>query len=165
MKRRTIVALLSCIALALSLYVTPSASAASAEEEVLQVAKTFVKAFNTNDYKLIYSLYLQSPKTSKFIINKAGAFLYQGWEEIGEQCKSALNPENPQGTFYVTLHNPQVNTLTDNVAVITGYLILTVNPPVSKDQTIIQSRLTFVVQKVGEKWYIAHEHSSAFPTE
>jgi hypothetical protein len=55
--------------------------------------------------------------------------------------------------------------LGDNVAVITGYLVITANPPVEKEQITMQSRLTFVVQKVGGKWYIAHEHTSAFPTE
>ena len=164
MRTRTLVALLSCIAL-LSLYVTPSASAASAEEEVMQVATNFVKAFNINDYKLFHSLYLQSPKTSKFIGGKSGAFLLQGWEAIGEQIKRALNPEYPQETFYVKLHNPEVNMLADNAAFITGYLTLTINPPAEKEQIIGQSRITLVVQKVGGKWYIAHEHTSAFPTE
>jgi len=165
MRTRTFIRLLSCMCMVVCLYGMPAASATSDEEDVLQVATNFVKAFNTNDYKLIYSLYLQSPKTSKFIINKAGAFLYQGWEEIGEQCKNTLNPEYPKGSFYVTLHNPEANILTDNVAVLTGYIVLTVNPPIAKEQTIIQARLTFVVQKLGGKWYIAHEHTSAFPTE
>jgi uncharacterized protein (TIGR02246 family) len=165
MKKHTIYGLLITVTLVFCLSVAPTANAASAEEEVLQVATTFVKAFNINDYKLIYSLYLQSPKTSKFMPGKSGAFLLQGWDAIGEQCKRALNPEYPKGSRIGTLHNPDVAMLGDNVAVITGYITLTTNPPVEKEQTIGQIRLTFVVQKVGGKWYIAHEHTSALPTE
>ena len=165
MRKKTIYGLLIIVTLVFCLSVAPSATAASAEEEVLQVATTFVKAFNINDYKLIYSLYLQSPKTSKFITNKQGAFLLQGWDAIGEQCKRALNPEYPQGAFIGTLHNPDVFMLEDNVAVITGYITLTVNPPVEDEQTIYQMRITFVVKKVGGKWYIAHEHTSNLPME
>jgi hypothetical protein len=165
MRKKTIYGLLIIVTLVFCLSVTPSATAASAEEEVLQVATTFVKAFNNNDYKLIYSLYLQSPKTSKFINSEAGAFLLQGWDAIGEQCKRALNPEYPQGTFIGTLHNPDVFMLEDNVAVLAGYITLTVNPPVQNEQTINQLRITFVVKKFGGKWYIAHEHTSNLPVE
>jgi hypothetical protein len=165
MKKKTIYSLLIIFILGFCLSVAPSATAASPEDEVLQVATTFVKAFNNNDYKLIHSLYLQSPKTSKFINSEAGAFLLQGWDAIGEQCKRALNPEYPQGTFIGTLHNPDVFMLEDNVAVIAGYITLTVNPPVQKEQTINQMRITFFVKKVGGKWYIAHEHTSNLPVE
>ena len=165
MRKRTIYGLLFIVTLVFCLSVTPSATAASAEEEVLQVATTFVKAFNNNDYKSIYSLYLQSPKTSKFINSEAGALLLQGWDAIGEQCKRALNPEYPQGTFIGTLHNPDVFMLEDNVAVITGYITLTTNPPVQSEQTINQMRMTFVVKKDRGKWYIAHEHVSNLPVE
>ena len=57
MRKRTIYGLLFIVTLVFCLSVTPSATAASAEEEVLQVATTFVKAFNNNDYKSIYSLF------------------------------------------------------------------------------------------------------------
>lgn len=153
-----------CIVLVVGLSFSSSA-VASDEDDVLQVATNFINAFNNNDYKLFYSLWLQSPKTSKFIGGKSGAFLLQGWEAIGKQVKRALNPEYPQGTFYATLHNIEVNMLADNAAFITGYLTLIINPPAVKEQIIGQSRTTLIVQKVGGKWYIAHEHTSAFPTE
>jgi len=165
MKRKSVYGTLIIVTLVFCLALAPSATAASDEEEVLQVATNFVKAFHDNDYKSIHSLYLQSPKTSKFINSKSGAFLLQGWNAIGEQCKSVLNPEYPQGTFIGALHHPDVVMLDDNVAVISGYITLTANPPAENEQTIYQMRMTFVVKKDKGKWYIAHEHVSNLPVE
>jgi hypothetical protein len=70
MRTRSILGLLVCMCLVLCLYMTPSANAASAEEEVLQVAINYVKADNTNDFKLMDSLFWHSPKTISFLARK-----------------------------------------------------------------------------------------------
>jgi uncharacterized protein (TIGR02246 family) len=162
MRTRTFIGLLSCLCLVLCLCVTPSANAA-AEEEVLQVMTNFHKAFSTGDLELMYSLHWHSPNTTKFTPSKSGAFLTQGWEAIEEGWKETLKPEFPKGTYSNSTHNTQVTMLADNVAVITGYFIMTINPPAEKEQTISQFRQTLVVQKIGGKWLIVHEHTSEFP--
>ena len=53
--------------------------------------------------------------------------------------------------------------LSDNVAIITSYNVCTVNPPAVKEQATYLVRGTFVVQKIGGKWLIVHEHSSLVP--
>ncbi|MCG6537001.1 MAG: nuclear transport factor 2 family protein, partial [Syntrophales bacterium LBB04] len=151
------------ITLAFFLALAPSANAASAEDEVLQVVTNFAKAATTNDTELMSSLWWNSPKTSTFGPPKGMAFLYQGYETIMMWMKD-LN-KYPVGTNVRTIHDPQVTMLGDNVAVITAYSIFIQNPPIVKEQTTSQERMTFVVQKIGGKCLIVHGHGSAFPTE
>jgi len=165
MKTKTIVGLLLCIVLALCIYFTPFANAASAEEEVLQVMTNFHKAFSDGDLALMCSLHWQSPKITKFTPSKGGAFLAQGWEAVKEGWEDTLRSEYPKGTYANSLSNPWVTMLGDNAAVITGYFILTINPPAVKEQSINQIRQTLVVQKISGKWLIVHEHSSMLPVE
>jgi len=136
---------------------------ASDEEDVLQVAENWAKAINSSDLELMSSIHWQSPETSKFTPAKNGAFLTQGWGTIEEGWKENL--EYPAGTINATLHNPHVTILGDNVAVITVYQIMTINPPAAEVQQTGQMRQTLVVQKTGGKWLIVHEHSSTLPTE
>jgi|WetSurMetagenome_2_1015567.scaffolds.fasta_scaffold24671_2 hypothetical protein len=163
MKVRTMIGLLSCIALAFCLYMTPSADAASAEEEVLQVVTYFAKAMNTNDTERMSSLWWNSQKTSTFGPPKAMAFLCQGYESI-VMWFNDMN-KSPVGSYVRSFQNPQVTMLNDNIAVITAYSIFIQNPPVVKEQFVSQERSTFVVQKIGGKWVIVHAHASAFPAE
>lgn len=163
MKTRTIVALLSCIALALCLYITPSASAASAEDEVLQVVTNWTKATNTANFELFSSLWWNSPKTSSFAPPKSLAFLTQGHEAIVNNLKDMF--EYPEGTVNTSHHNTQVTMLGDNIAVITLYRIFTINPPMVTEQSVEQQRQTLVVQKIDGKWVIVHDHGSMLPTE
>ena len=163
MKTKNIVGLLTCVALALCLYITPSANAASAEEEVLQVLTNFVKAQNNNDTKLMSSIWWNSPKTSTYGPPKGLAFLTQGWDSIMMWFED-MN-KYPAGTYLRTFHDPQVTVLEDNIAVITAYSVFTQNPPAVKEQTTGQERMTFVVQKIGGKWLIVHAHGSIFPIE
>lgn len=156
MRIRTCVILFSCIVFAFCLYVTPSTTAATAEEEVLQVAVNWAKAFNNRSFESISSIHWQSPAISKYTPNKDGAFLTEGWEAIGAGWKGI---ETIEGSFSVTLHNPRVTMVGDNAGIITGYTNIINNDIVS------QSRITLVVQKINGKWLIVHEHSSAFPTE
>jgi hypothetical protein len=147
--------------LVLCLSVAPSAVAASAEDEVLQVMTNWFKAFNTNDYELMSSLWWHSPKTSSFSPWKSGAFLAEGWDRMAEDWKSTF--KLPIGTFVNSLRHPQVMMLGDNAAIISGYNVATWNPPVVKEQASFLVRGTFVVQKIGGKWLIVHEHSSMVP--
>jgi hypothetical protein len=163
MRIKTFVGLLSCMCLALCLYLTPSANAATPEDEILQVVTNFAKAMNTNDSALMSSLWWNSPKTSTFGPPKAMAFLYQGYESI-MMWFNDMN-KNPVGSYIRSFHNPQVTMLNDNIAVITVYSIFIQNPPVVKEQNISQERTTFVVQKIGGKWLIVHGHASALPVE
>ena len=161
MKRHTI--LLFSLLLVLCLSAVPSVMAASAEEEVLQVMTNWFKAFNTNNFELMSSLWWHSPKTSSFGPSKSGAFLGEGWDGMAEDLKSTY--KQPIGTFANSLRHPQVMMLGDNVAIITGYNVAITNPPAVKEQTTALVRGTFVVQKINGKWLIVHEHSSVVPVE
>jgi len=121
MKTRTMVGLLSCLTLVIFIYITPPASAASAEEEALQVMSNWVKALNTLDYEVMKSLYWKSPKASGFGPSKGDAFLTQGWEAIMKGFDSF--PSLPAGTYSVASHHAQATMLGDNVAVLTQYFI------------------------------------------
>lgn len=163
MKKYIMCGLLIAVTLAFCLYVTPSATAASAEEEVLQVMTDWIKAYNIMDLDLMSSLYSHSPKTSSFGPRIGYPFLFQGWEVIGKSWESDF--KMPEGAVSISSHNTQVTMLGDNVAIITGYNNAIVNPPAMKEQTIYQVRQTFVVQKIRGKWLIVHEHASFFPLE
>lgn len=163
MRSKTLCGLLLCVTLAFCLALPPSATAASAEEEVLQVITNWDKAMNTADFDLMSSLYWHSAKMSEFAPAEGFPFLYQGWEALETWWKNYLGL--PAGTFISTRHNIQVTILLDNVAIVTSYQNLVVNPPVMKEQTIIQGRNTTVVQKIRGKWLIVHGHGSVFPVE
>jgi uncharacterized protein (TIGR02246 family) len=163
MRRKIFLGFLSCVALAIFLCITPYANAASAEDEVLQVMTNWFKAFNTNDAALMDSLYWNSPKTTKFGPGMDSAFLGQGWELNAGSWRSAF--KEPIGTYVNTPSHIQATMLTENVAIITGYNTQTYTDPTSKAQTISQVRGTFVVQKIGGKWLIVHEHSSILPVK
>lgn len=163
MKTKTIVGLLLCIVLALCVYFTPPANAASAEEEVLQVMTNWFKAYNTNDADLIASLYWSSPKLTAFCPDPSSAFLIQGWELNAAGWKPIAKA--PIGAYVNTPSHIQVTMLTDNVAIITGYNTETDTDPTTKAQTVYHVRGTFVVQNIGGKWLIVHEHSSILPVK
>lgn len=163
MRKKTIYGLLCVVTLAFCLAFAPSSTAASTEEEVLQVAENFAKAMNTADFDLMSSLWWHSPKTTHFAPFKVSPFLTQGWEALEIWWKTYLG--FPAGTFICSIHNPQVTMLEDNIAIITFYQTFVGNPPVVKEQSIAQVRGTFVVQKIGGKWLIVHEHSSGLPVE
>lgn len=163
MRSKILFGIMIAFILCIGLYIVPSADAASAEEEVLQVVTDFAKAMNTNDTGLMSSLWWNSLKTSTFGPPKAMAFLCQGYESIVMWFKD-LN-KNPAGSYVRSFQNPQVTMLNDNIAVITAYSIFIQNPPVVKEQFVSQERSTFVVQKIGGKWVIVHAHASAFPAE
>jgi uncharacterized protein (TIGR02246 family) len=163
MRRRTFVGLLSCILFVLSLNFTPSANATSQEEEVLQVMTNWFKAFNTNNADLMTSLYWNSSKTTAFGPGVDSALLSQGWELNAEGWKSIT--KDPIGTYVNSPSHIQATMLSDNVAIITGYNTQTYTDPATKTQTVSQVRGTFVVQKIGGKWVIVHEHSSMLPVK
>ena len=164
MKKHTILFIIATLVFCLAL--APIATAASDEEEVLQVQTNFIKAVSTGDFALMSSLYWHSSKTSQFPPGSP-SFLIQGWEESFEKYwKSSLG--SPEGTSTVTLmtfHHPQVTMLKDDVAIINGYEIEVSTDPTTQEETITQLRVTRVVQKIGGKWLIVHEHVSFLPTE
>jgi hypothetical protein len=163
MKVNKILPSLLCVALVICLYSAQSVNAASPEEDALQVVTNFAKAMNTNDSALMSSLWWNSPKTSTFGPPKALGFLTQGYESI-IMWFNDMN-KSPVGSYVRSFHNPQVSMLNDNVAIISAYSIFIQNPPVVKEQTISQERVTFVVQKIGAKWLIVHGHASELPTK
>lgn len=163
MKAKAMFGLVFIAALTLCLSMVQPAIAASDEEEIIQVMENFSKAFNTSDLELMLSLHWKSPNISKLTPSAGGAFLAQGWEAVEEGWKGTLG--QPAGTYITTLHHPQVTILEKNIALITGYLLMTVNPPAATEQTMNQLRQTLVVQKVGGKWLIVYEHTSMLPIE
>ena len=162
MRTKTMFALMIAGALVLCLATTQPAIAASDEEEVLQVISNIYKATNTSDPNMIEGLY-NSELYSTFGSPKFLAFLTQGRELI-ESFKKFLS-EQPAGTFSGSFHNPQVTFLGKNVAIVTGYEIFMVNPPVASEQVIEQNRATIVLQKTNGKWLVVHDHYSHFPTD
>ena len=155
--------LIIIVTLALCLSITSPAVEASDEEEVLQVATNWAKAFNASDFELMSSLFWNSPEATRFGPAKGGAFLMQGGESIIKIWESTL--ESTKGAIAVSIHNPNVTMVGSNVAVLNAYATATYTDPKTKEQSISQVRGTFVVQKIGGKWLIVHEHSSIFPTE
>ena len=158
MRNQTIYGILIYVTFALCFYTAPSANAASQEEEVLQVEENFVKAHNTNDYQLICSLYWKSPKTSSFVPPQDNPFLIQGSEEIENGWR--FLSEIPKGTYNISIHHPQVIMLKEDVAVITSYCNVMYTDPSTKEQSVDHIRHTAVVQKIGGKWLIVHDHGS-----
>ena len=152
--------LLFSLLLVLCLSAAPSAMAASAEDEVLQVATNFVKAWNTLDFELLSSLYLHSSKTTEFGPANYNPFLYQSWEVLEKEWNAIF--KLPKGTDAISYHNPQVTMLGDNVAIITLYHNFIYTDPATKKQDIDQQRITHVVQKINGKWLIVHHHASSF---
>jgi len=161
MRSKSILGLLICFALAFSLSFAQPTNAASAEEEVLQVAANFAKAMNTNDGQLMSSLWY-APEASAFGPFKSVSFLFQG-ETLNKHWKSFS--ELPEGTISCTLQNQQVTMLDSNASIITSYAIMTSGPPATKETVTSQIRRTLVVQKIGGKWLIIHGHDSVLPTE
>jgi len=150
---KKIIQLLSII-LAICFICIGAAGAASSEDEAIQVMENFAKAISTKNSELLSSLYWHSPKTSYFAPSKDGAFLTQGWLEGG-----------PGVDISLSLHHPQATILSDNVAVLTGYHTAVVTDPETKQQSTDLIRQTLVVQKIGGKWLIVHEHASFLPTK
>jgi ketosteroid isomerase-like protein len=163
MRTKTLIGCLTCIALAFCLYTAPSASAATPEDEVLKVVDNWYKAFNTSDFELMSSVYLQSPQLSEFGPSPEGAFLAQGWEMVEAGWKTTF--ELPKGTYILSPHNQQVTMIGKDVAIAAQYTIATYTDPSTKKQTIHQVRQTLVFQKIGGKWLIVHQHASDLPTK
>jgi len=163
MRGKTIYGLLIVVILVFCLSVTPSATAASDEEEVLQVMTDWFKAFNSNDYELMSSLHWHSTETSFFGPGNTNAFLTRGWDQIADLFKSAF--EEPVGTISNSHHNLHVMMLGDNVAIVTEYSIQTINPPLVAEQQILHLRGTQVLRKINGKWQLVHLHWSPIPTE
>lgn len=145
-----IVVLLFCIC------VFSSANAASGEDEVLQVAKNWIKAANALDFELMSSLYWQSPKITQYSPDQ----LDQGWDSIETNMKMFFNGPESQHISKWSLDKPQVIMLTDNVAIIIGYHDL-INVA---DQSKSRHRFSRVVQKINGKWLIVHDHESRVTT-
>jgi uncharacterized protein (TIGR02246 family) len=162
-KMKRLITLLFSLLLVLALSVAPSVMAASAEDEVLQVMTNWFKAFNTNDYELMSSLWWHSPKTLRFGPSKSGTFLDEGWDVVAESWRSMF--KQPIGSYANSMRHPHVMMLGDNVAIISAFNVSITNPPAVKEQTTELVRGTFVVQRIGGKWLIVYEHSSLIPEE
>ena len=158
MKTETMVGLLTCIALALCLFVIPSANAASAEEEVLQVETNWIKAFNTMDFELMSSLYQNSPEITSFSPNSP--VLSQGYSTITNGLKEYF--KSPVGTYSWTMDNVNVAMLTSDVAVITGTHVV-IDRPEGKEPMTGTHVFSRILQKIEGKWLIVHEHESHIP--
>jgi uncharacterized protein (TIGR02246 family) len=136
---------------------------ASDEDDVLQVATNWAKAFNTGDVDLMTSLFWTAPDATRFGPGNAGAFLTKGGGSIIKFWKSTL--ASTKGAIAISTHHAQATMIGNNVAVLTLYAVSTYTDPTTKEQSIGHVRGTFIVQKINGKWLIVHEHSSNLPTE
>ena len=136
------------------------ATAASDEEEIIQVQTDFMKAYIAKDFKAMASLYLHSSKTSTFNPGNQ-PLLSEGWEEsLKKGWEDTMASETDEVTAY--FHHPKVTMIKDDVAVITGYESVTYTNPTTKESTVNHNRVTRVVQKINGKWLIVHDHVDTF---
>jgi uncharacterized protein (TIGR02246 family) len=166
MRKQHLSGLLLSVMLVFCFSMAPSATAASSEEEALQVFTDFTRAMNTGDFELVASLYWHSPKTSQFLDATGLPFLYQGWEAIENNLKPFfVYLKSSPGSNSFSMHHPQAVMLGDNGAVITGYHNWLSTDQATKAVTQTQIRVTLAVQRINGKWLITHEHASAFPVK
>jgi hypothetical protein len=163
MRKKTVYGLLFIVTLVFCLSVTPSVTAASAEEEVLQLITNYFKAWNTNDDEMMSSIHWNSPEMSFFGSSKDTSFLTRGWGRTAGLFKSLF--EDPVGTYSLSDHDPQVLLIENNVAIVTLYSIWNVINTDTDEQEIDQIRGTMVVKNMKGKWQIVHVHWSTLPTE
>jgi len=162
MKRH--ITLLFSLLLVLCLSVAPSAMAASAEDEVMQVVTSFNTALNTSNFDLMSSLWWHSAKALSYEPGTGYPFLCQGWDQIAAYWKANLAPGSTN-SFAQTLHHPQVTMLTNDVAVTTTYANNVNTNRKTNEQSSSQLRQTLVLQKINGKWVIVHHHASELPVE
>ncbi|MBW1767920.1 MAG: nuclear transport factor 2 family protein [Deltaproteobacteria bacterium] len=134
--------------------------AGSVEDEILKVVANFDKAFNSNNYELISSVWWHSKKISRFRSGPHGAFLEENWKLFDPQFKARA--KKPLYIRYIGRHNSKVTLLDDDTAIVTSYLINRRFPP-NQDHRINHLRQTLVFQKIQGKWLIAHMHLSKLP--
>ena len=153
----TIVALLCCFTVA------PLATAASDEEEIIQVQTNFMKAYASKDFKAMAVLYLHSSKTSTFNPGNQ-PLLSEGWDEsLKSGWENTMVSETDDVTIY--FRHPKVTMIKDDVAILTGYESVTYTNPTTKESTVNHNRVTRVVQKIKGKWLIVHDHVDTFTIE
>lgn len=161
MKKPTI--LLICVALVICVSLSSSVMA-SDEEDVLQVAINWTKAFSNADFESMSSLYLHSPKTSEFGPVSGYPLLFKGWDQCEKAWKSNMSSIE-LGALSFSIHNPEVALIGKDAAVTAVYQIAVYTDPETKVQTVGQLRQTLVLEKVNGQWLIVHHHSSNFPME
>lgn len=138
-----------------------SATAASDEEEIIQVQKNFMKAYTTKNFNLMSSLYLHSSNTSTFNPGGQQPLLFKGWDEtLKDGWKTGLDSRTEAVTMDFV--HPQVTMIKDDVAVLTGYEVIAATNPTTKEETVSHNRVTRVVQKINGKWLIVHDHVTTF---
>jgi uncharacterized protein (TIGR02246 family) len=158
MRKHTVIMII--IALVFCFFVAPSVTAASDEEEVIQVQTDFMKAYASKDFKAMAALYLHSSKTSTFNPGNQ-PLLSEGWEEsLKSGWENTMVSETDDVTIY--FHHPKVTMIKDDVAFITGYESVTYTNPTTKESTVNHNRVTRVVQKIKGKWLIIHDHVDTF---
>jgi ketosteroid isomerase-like protein len=157
MRKKAVYGLSGILVLLFCLYVNPSANAATAEEDVLQVEKNWCKAFKTVDLELISTLYWHSPKTTEYTPNES----YEGWEAVETNIKKYFSLG--AGVFDWTYFDTQVVMLTDNVAIVSGYHNMFEKPPGGNPYALIL-RFTHVLQKIDGKWLIIHNNETRVET-
>jgi len=134
--------------------------AGSIENEILQVVANFDKAFNSNSYELMSSVWWHSSKISRFSPGKPGALLTEDWKLFDPRFKARAQRKWP--VTRIGRHNSKVTLLDDDTAIATSYVTLRIAPP-NQDPQIDYLRTTLVIQKINDKWLIAHMHASRLP--
>ena len=144
-------------------FITPSATAASDEEAIMQLVSDYFKGWNTNSNELMEKVHWNSPDFTFFGPNKDTSFLTKGWEETAEGFKTTF--DSPVGTYSLSCHDPKVWMIEKNVAIVTMNSIWNITDTNTNELQIQQIRGTHVVKKVNGKWLILHVHWSILPTE
>lgn len=161
MRTKIVHGLLFLVTLAFCLIMASTVTAASAEEEILQLMKKNDIAMNTSDFDLVSTLWWQSPEISFWGPIKKGSFLIQGWESLARVLKDTMAV--PSGTVDFQMRHPEITVLCDNAAFGTLYHIRIMNDPKTKERIIGSDRFTYIFQKINGKWLIVHCHISEFP--
>jgi uncharacterized protein (TIGR02246 family) len=128
------------------------------EAEVLEVERNWLTAFNTMDFDLMASVYHHGPETVSYSPNSETPFL--GWDAIVDGLKGYFDA--PPGTYSWTMDDEQVTMLSGDVAIIHGTHTV-VDRPAGGQEMTGKHLFTRIVQKIGGRWLIVHEHESHIP--
>lgn len=141
------------VAAALALAACGNRSAAPGSD-ALQVVQRWTAAFNASNVDAIVSLY--APDALFF--GTGSKSLGTSPDQIRSYFEAALKKDQPRGA---QLLDHSVKVLSDRAVIVTGLDRVSG----TKDGSVYHSdgRVTFVIEKRGDRWQIVHFHRSALP--
>lgn len=139
--------------IALVATLAPAAAFADPADEAGAVLERWVAAFNANDPNAVTALY--TPDAT--LLGTSSSVIWQGTQQIFDYFARL-----PRSGNQVRINELHMQVLDDNAVIGTGFY----------DYELLQggraflapARFTMVIVKRGDRWLIAHEHSSHRPS-